>query len=50
MSEYDEGWKAGEECLLAEIERLMTVAETTSEREILSSLIKHLRLKETIEL
>ena len=49
MNEYDEGWKAGEECLLAEIERLMTVAETTSEQEILNSLVKHLRLEETLD-
>lgn len=48
MSEYDEGWRAGEECMLAEIERLITVAETTSEQEILQSLVKHLRLEETL--
>jgi hypothetical protein len=48
MSEYDEGWRSGEECMLAEIERLITVAETTGEQEILQSLIKHLRLEETL--
>ena len=44
-----EGWKAGEACLIAEIERLAQAAETTTEPEILSSLIKHLTLQETLE-
>jgi hypothetical protein len=49
VNEYDEGWKAGEACLIAEIERLAKAAETPTEQEILSSLIKHLTLQETLE-
>jgi hypothetical protein len=46
MSEYHAGMEAGEQCILAEIERMADAAETQAEREILMSLLRHLQYQE----